>query len=387
MDTPTTRPAYPRLLGRSVGRAREFHRLEVLASAALVATAIVLLVVLPAIDKVTAPPFRGIDWRFYELTANRFLAGQSLYVPRQLAGPFVASDLGINLYLYAPPTVLFLLPFLPIGWLSWTAINAIVFVTGIAAMARRDFGRHWVIAAAIALSIIAVGQPYIEAVVVGNVNLGLAGLFAWAWASRGRVGTSGVIAAAGALVKVHPISLVALNPRGSIPRALAAALAVLVGVALVTLPIVGIQSWFDYVTAFSNLRPECGVGSHAPACALAEVAGPARTVPGPWDRRRSGGGGDPRPERVGRVQPDHLRDFHATAGDLPAHVPLCGRAVVRDRLLRRAWVSSASGPSRRTRRSGPQPDQPPSPIRGTNATAPSFRSTQSLPFRVTTIRS
>ena len=147
-------------------------------------------------------------------------------------------------------------------------------LTGIAAMAHRDFGRYWVAAAAVALAILAVGQPYIEAVVVGNVNLGLAGLFAWAWATRGSVRTTGLLAGAGALLKVHPMSLVALNPRGSVPRSLAVGLTLIVGAALVTLPIFGLQTWLDYVTAFTNLRPECGAGSLAPSCVLAQVAGP-----------------------------------------------------------------------------------------------------------------
>lgn len=244
-------------------------------SAILVAGVAALLVLAPALDRVTAPSFRGIDWRFYELAAQRFLAGEALFTPTQLAGPYVLADLAPNAYLYAPPTILFLIPFVPFGPVLWAAFNVTVFVTGIAAMARRDIGRHWVIGAVVALSIIAVGQPYIEAVVVGNVNLALAGVFAWAWATRGRVGTSGALAGVGGLVKLHPIALIALNPRESAPRALAAAIAVIIGAAVLTLPILGMHTWIDYVTAFTNVTPLCGPGSLSATCALTDVAGPA----------------------------------------------------------------------------------------------------------------
>jgi Glycosyltransferase family 87 len=262
----------------SVFRGRTLPPLLVMASAGVLLAGVIALILSPVMDNVTRPPFVGIDWRSYVETANRFLAGHSLYDPRQLVAPYSPVDVAPVGYLYAPPTILVFVPFLVLGPVAWAAANALLLATGIGAMAWRDFGRHAAIAAGVAFGVLAVGQPYRQAVVVGNINLGLAGLFAWAWAIRGQPRLTGLVAGIGALVKLHPIALLALASPQSRVRTALAAVVVIALATIVSLPIVGLTAWGDYLTALANVRPLCGVGSNVLTCALEPVVGPMARV-------------------------------------------------------------------------------------------------------------
>jgi hypothetical protein len=65
------------------------------------------------------------------------------------------------------------------------------------------------------------------------------------------------------------------STRRTFLRVLLTALAVGVALFVVTLPIVGIQSWVDYAKALSYSQPACGLGSFPPsvACTLQPIVG------------------------------------------------------------------------------------------------------------------
>ena len=67
------------------------------ASAAVIAVAIAVYVMNPILDQRIPEVFRHIDWVSYSRAAQRFLDGQSIYIPEQLAGPYeMARIAGIN---------------------------------------------------------------------------------------------------------------------------------------------------------------------------------------------------------------------------------------------------------------------------------------------------
>ena len=231
----------------------------------------------PLLDERIPSASRHIDWLSYSHAAERFLNGQSLYIPQQLAGPYLMADIAGLGFVYPPPSVLLFVPFLPLGGTAWSIASALLFSSGIAAMARRDFGRHAGLALGLALLVAGVTAPYLDAVVMGNANLALAGAFAWAWAVGRGTRPVGVIAGLGGVVKLHPLALAGWTRPDHARRTIAAAVGTSSVIGLVTLPIVGIGSWLDFARAATNARPLCGYGIDAVACALLPIAGPLTT--------------------------------------------------------------------------------------------------------------
>lgn len=185
---------------------------------------------------------RAIDWQSYLSGTQRFLAGQPLYIPEQFS-PHHLLDVAGRGYVYPPPSVLLFLPIVPLGYTGWALLSIAVLVTGIAAMCRSFAEYRWV-ATGLALTLIAASWPYTEGVIVGNVNVPLAGAFAWAFA-LGRRGAWP--AAVGAIVKLHPAALAAWSKSLIRSGLIAAALVVLT----IWMP------WVDYVRAMLNVRPLC----------------------------------------------------------------------------------------------------------------------------------
>src|SRR5439155_6538123 len=139
---------------------------------------------------------RHIDWVSYSRAAQRFLDGQSIYIPEQLAGPYEMARIAGLGYVYPPPSILLFVPFLALGPTVWAVANAALFATGLAAMARVGFGQYAGFAFGIALLAAGLTTPYLDAVVMGNINLALAGLFAWTWALGRGSHPLGLLAAA-----------------------------------------------------------------------------------------------------------------------------------------------------------------------------------------------
>ena len=176
-------------------------------------------------------------------------------------------------YVYPPPSVLLFVPFLALGPTVWAIANALLFASGLAAMAHRDFGRYALLALGLALLAVGLTAPYLDAMVMGNVNLGIAGLFAWAWAIGRGSRPIGWLAGIGGLVKLHPFALAGWTQPARALRSIGLAIAVLVGIAVVTLPIVGLGNWADFARAAANARPLCGYGIDAVGCSLTPLLG------------------------------------------------------------------------------------------------------------------
>jgi len=203
------------------------------ASLVVVVLGVLVYVLGPILDDRIPAVFRHIDWVSYSRAANRFLDGQPLYIPAQLAGPYQMADIAGLGYVYPPPSILLFVPFLAIGPTGWAVANAILFATGLAAMARRDFGRYAGLAFGIALLATGLTTPYLDAMVMGNINLALAGVFAWSWALGRGSRPIGWLAGAAGLVKLHPFALAAWTRPAEARRSIGIALGLAAAIAIV----------------------------------------------------------------------------------------------------------------------------------------------------------
>jgi hypothetical protein len=200
------------------------------------------------------------DWLTYVHAVERLQAGQPIYAPEQLAGPYVLVGVTLFGYAYPPASVPLFLPFtsFPLGLVSWLTLNAGLFLTGIYAILRVELRRPAPLEFAFVLAALAVVRGFPEGVAFGNASVGVAGLFAWSWViGRGRVAT-GVLAGIGATIKLVPGALTFWSERADFPRVLAVTAATLAALAFLTLPAVGVQAWADYVRALSLSVPACG---------------------------------------------------------------------------------------------------------------------------------
>ena len=156
-------------------------------------------------------------------------------------------------------------------------LNVGLLVTGSLAIVRKELGRVTPAVAAVMFGGLALYVPFTEGVAAGNINVGLAGIVAWAWVIGRSSPGVGVLAGVGAMVKVVPGALVFWSDRRSFVRTAAVAVAVAVVIGVVTLPITGIHAWFDFTTALGNSQPNCsGEGVHASlACLIQPALGPA----------------------------------------------------------------------------------------------------------------
>ena len=260
----------------------------------------------------------GYDFSFYWAAASHLVQGQPIYSATQLAGPYPPQ--GQDGFLYPPPFAAVLAPLaavLPsdprtVNWL-WFAIGLVILVVSVLAVARaeglggsgarfailRGRGAWWPVAGALAL------PPVVAELVLGNVHLEILGLLSLAWLGIRRDSRNGELAAGAAIgvaavIKVFPGLLVLWLLASRRYRAAAAAVGAAVLLALVTLPITGIQPWLDYPTVLANLgAPSDTTDTLAPtiwlapilgfalARALVTVAGVALVVVLGWRARRS----------------------------------------------------------------------------------------------------
>ncbi len=203
------------------------------------------------------------DWLTYVHTGERLLAGSGIYAPMQLSGPYALPGATLIGYGYPPSSVPLFLPFLtyPVGLVAWLTLNVGLLLTGLYAILGRELGRVRPLAFAVVLLGLALSRPFYEGVAIGNASVGVAGVFAWCWViGRGRTSV-GALAGLAATIKVVPGVLVFWSTPRTFLRAAGAAIVVAVGLFVVTLPIVGVHAWADYVRALSYSQPACGENS------------------------------------------------------------------------------------------------------------------------------
>ena len=209
-----------------------------LVTAALPIVAIVVFVLTVAATIWSAGSTLGYDFHAYEGAARRLLDGQRLYDP----GIDVAG--GYAIYLYPPPFAIAIVPLAIIGGQAavgiWTGLTILAFLAGVALM---PVGRsvRWLI-----LLLGALDWPVVYSIKLGQVGPLLFLLFAIGWRWRDRPGRLGTAIGLGTLVKVQPALLLGWAALTGRRRAIAVAIAVLVGAAVLATVVAGIPSWFDY---------------------------------------------------------------------------------------------------------------------------------------------
>jgi hypothetical protein len=231
----------------------------------------------------------GYDFSAYWMAASRLLAGASPYTADQLAGPYAPQ--AQFLYLYPPPlaaavtplALLFPSDYRAAAWI-WTAMGAAILALGVLALWRSERlvdrypilqgrGRWLLVAAAFAF------PPVVGELVLGNVHLLLLGLFTLAWLGIRRGDARGEWLAGAAvgvavIIKVFPALLIVWF---LLTRRYRAALGSVVGalvVALVALPVTGIEPWRELPAVLANLSaPSDTTDTLAPTVWLAPFVG------------------------------------------------------------------------------------------------------------------
>ena len=229
---------------------------------ALVLTVLLLSFVVISTIVGFAPAGRTFaDWLTYVHAVERLLAGQPIYAPEQLAGQYVLVNVTLFGYAYPPSSVPLFIPFAsyPVGLVAWLTVNVGLLVTGVVAILKRERGRVRPLELSLALLVLAFFPGFADGVAWGNASVGLAGLLAWAWVvGRGRASV-GALTGIGATIKLVPGSLIFWSTPRSFPRVVLTAAAAAAILFVVTLPLVGLGSWADYVKALSLSEPACGV--------------------------------------------------------------------------------------------------------------------------------
>ncbi len=206
----------------------------------------------------------GFDFSFYWRAGRHVLAGESVYAPFQLAGPYPPQGVDYE-YLYPPFLAVVVAPLSAIfddyrsaNWV-WAGLGAAILVLAVLLIARREalaagFDRVLLVGAAFAFG------PAVGELIIGNVHLLILGLLAGAWLAvrrdtpRGEI-VAGALVGVAALIKVFPGLLIVWFLLSGRYRAAAAAVVAMAAIAVATLPVVGLGSWLDYPIVLLNLGP------------------------------------------------------------------------------------------------------------------------------------
>jgi hypothetical protein len=202
-------------------------------------------------------PGWAYDFHAYYDAALRYAATGSPYQAETLAGPFRPGPYG--LYLYSPPLAIL---FVPLTWLgenvamiAWLGLRV-----GILALTCALMPVSGAIRLA-ALGVAALSAPFLFDLNLGNISL-IVTFFAvlmWRWHDRPIAG----VALAAALTLRPTMAIVAgwWLIRGRWRPVAAAAIAGF-GIFAVTLPFVGLERWFEYLTVLRNVSNVTGVRSN-----------------------------------------------------------------------------------------------------------------------------
>ena len=230
----------------------------------------VVLAALRAEQQLAAINFKAFDdWRTYANAVERWLAGEPIYAPIQVAGPYQLRDSLLTGFTYPPAAVPLFAPFAlgTAGLVGWIAVNLGTFLVGLAAVLRHELGEVRPLSLGIALLAAASFPPFSNAVVAGNLNLGIAGVLAWLWVIRADR-LSAALAGLGAVLKIFPGLFAAWPARRDGWRAFGVAAGTSLGVILLTLPLLGVDAWADFGAALRNAQPECSAQGFSIACGL-----------------------------------------------------------------------------------------------------------------------
>ena len=227
----------------------------------------------------------GYDLSAYWLAGRHLLHAEPIYTAAQLAGQYAPQGQGLYLYppalaaLFMPLAALFPDGYLPLAWL-WAGLGAAILAATVAWIAAAERivadrrGLLLLLAAAFAF------PPVVGELVLGNVHLELLGLFALAWWGvrrgdrRGEI-VAGIAIGAAALVKLVPIVVVVWFIATGRARAAAWTVVGAALLAVLTLPLTGLQPWLDYPTVLANLgRPADATDALAPTVWLGDLVGP-----------------------------------------------------------------------------------------------------------------
>ncbi len=231
----------------------------------------------------------GYDFSAYWSAAGRLLDGLSPYDPHQLAGTY--SPQQQFLYLYPPPlaaavtplAALFPTDYRAAAWV-WTTLGAVLLVAGVLAISSVErLSARFPVLAGRGVWLLVAGAlafpPVLGELVLGNVHLLLLGLLSVAWLGVRRGDERGEWIAGAAVgvatvIKVFPGVLVLWF---LLTRRYRAAAGAIVGgglVAVLTLPVTGIEPWLQYPTVLANLGPPVDTrDTLAPTVWLADLLG------------------------------------------------------------------------------------------------------------------
>lgn len=241
---------------RLTAAAYRFGWLALLLAASICAVVVITTIV------VFAPVGRAFaDWITYVNAAERVLAGAPIYPSEQLSGPYVLPNVTLFGYAYPPSSVPLFIPFIsyPLGLVLWLTLNVGLLITGLYAVLQSELGRVRALEFAPVLLGLAFYRGFADGVAFGNASVGLAGVLAWSWVIGRGHRSIGVVSAVAGTIKLVPGVIVFWSDRQTFLRTVITTIAVGMGLAVVTLPLVGIGSWFDYVRALSYSEPACGV--------------------------------------------------------------------------------------------------------------------------------
>jgi hypothetical protein len=138
-------------------------------------------------------------------------------------------------------------------------------------MVSRAWPTYRLFAFAISLAGLAMFPPFLAGLIPMTTNIGLAGAIGWVSVGLGSR-QAGVLGGLLAVVKVFAGAVAAASVEGK-ARALATALAVAAVLIILTLPMVGPQSWLDFGTAMTRAVPDCSEFNVSIACALGPTLG------------------------------------------------------------------------------------------------------------------
>jgi hypothetical protein len=226
-------------------------------------------------SNVTYFPGPFVDWATYVNGVGRLLTGDGIYASAQLAGPYRLTDVLLVGYAYPPASVPLFVPFqgYPLGIAAWITLNLGLLFTGFWRMVSRTWPHRRVTAMCLCLIGLTAFVPFLGGFIALNFNLGLAGLVAWIstgvdWRFAGLAGgLSGVI-------KVFPAVLALAVPKEK-TKSVGLAVGIAAAIALITLPVVGVASWSEFVRALTGATPDCSTSNYSIACVVGPTIGMA----------------------------------------------------------------------------------------------------------------